>query len=294
MKLKDVTLFEEVEALLKKTETLLPECRRLKRGPSIANIKLKGDKFPEDAIAGIFSVLGNRDSYGDRMAKGAFTKAFNDGRRRVRHLWNHLGWDPPIAEILDLFEIGRSDLPEEVLERAPDAKGGAVVVRKYLSFPRAQEIREGVEKGVINEMSFAFDIAKDKYQYVEEVVDNEPVITRWLTEVVLYDTSDVNWGANDATVASYRSMPTDYLASQLKSFLLEVESGIRTSPLDLALASDLRRMAEQNRKKEQLPPGDPLPVSPPGVEPADVSTAGSTLRRARDLRNRLEFLAQGR
>jgi HK97 family phage prohead protease len=280
--------FKEVESLLQQSKKRLPtpEHLRLHKSSTFINVKLKGEKYPDDAFVGIFSVLGNRDSYGDRICKGAFVKTMTEGRRRVRHLWNHIGYDPPVAEILDLFEIGKSDLPEEVLQRAPDAKGGAVVVRRYLSFPRAQEIREGVERGAINEMSFAFDIPRDKYQYGEEVVDNEPVVTRWLQEVILYDTSDVNWGANDATVASFRALPTDFLASELKTFIDEVEAGVRNSPLDQALFRDLQRLVDAPEEVSHTP-GITPPDTSPEVAPADQ------FRRARDLRTRVDFFAQG-
>jgi HK97 family phage prohead protease len=191
-------------------------------------------------IAGVFSVSGVRDSYGDRVMFGAFAKTMTAHRRRVRHLWNHMGFDPPTATVIDLYEVGRSDLPDEVLARFPEASGGAVVVRKYLESVRAQEIRDAILAGAVNEMSFAFDLERDSYFYGEEMIEGEPTITRWIREVTLYDTSDVNWGANAATMAAMKT-EAGRRASQIMAEAKESMRGL-SSPArnELARARDLR------------------------------------------------------
>ena len=92
--------------------------------------KLKGER----TRAGIFAVLGNRDKAGDRTQMGAFAKTWREGKNNIVHLWDHAESDLtiPTAAIDDLYEIGKSDLPDEVLALAPDATGAAVVVRTYV------------------------------------------------------------------------------------------------------------------------------------------------------------------
>ncbi len=189
-------------------------------------------------VKGIFSVLGNRDSYGDRVMIGAFRKTFSEGRKRIRHLWNHDGYSPPIAKILDLYEISKADLPDEVLSQAPSATGGAVVVREYLNTPRADEVLVGIAAGAILEMSFAFDVVGGRFDFSEEVIDGEKVTTRYLRELKLYDTSDVNWGANDATLAT-RSLPVELIASNLKSLLTEYKERGRNSRVDSTIIQSI-------------------------------------------------------
>jgi uncharacterized protein len=193
-------------------------------------------------VTGIFAVLGNRDSVGDRVMPGAFTKTFSEGRRRARHLWNHDGFAPPIARIVDLYEIGKSDLPQDVLEFAPDAIGAAIVVREYLDTPRANEVLEGIKAGAIEEMSFAFRVPANKAEAKQEDINGEKVLTRFVREVQLFDTSDVNWGANNATLA-VRSLPAETIALGLKSLLDEYKAGRRNSANDAGLIQSIHDLA---------------------------------------------------
>lgn len=181
-------------------------------------------------VTGLASVFGNVDSYGDVMHPGAFRKTIREGTKRVKHLWMHDYSTPPTAVIHELREVGPEELPGEVLERFPEAKGGLVVVREYLETPRAEEIFQGIRAGAINEMSFAYDALKWDEEEREEKVSwsagregsagqedegtrgqgdgeggresKKRVKVRNLREVRLWDTSDVTWGANEATVAS--------------------------------------------------------------------------------------------
>lgn len=158
-------------------------------------------EIQDRTVTGIAAVIGNIDSGYDRIWKGAFKKTIKEGSGRVRHLWMHDFMQPPTAKILELSEIGKDELPEEVLKKAPEAMGGLKVVREYLRTSRADEILEGVKAGAINEMSFAYDAVKFDFEEVEEG-DGKGIMIRNLREVRLFDTSDVNWGMNEATVAS--------------------------------------------------------------------------------------------
>jgi hypothetical protein len=76
-----------------------------------------------------------------------------------------------------------------------------MVTRKYLDTDRGNEILEGIKAGAINEMSFGFNPIKYDFE------DVDGMLVRNLKEVRLWDTSDVNWGANPATVASKAAVP---------------------------------------------------------------------------------------
>lgn len=152
---------------------------------------------------GICAVMGNIDSWDDRIHPGAFVRSLNSGRQRVRHLWNHQSGNPPIASIKELKEVGRDELPADVLKYAPEATGGLLVEREYYkNNPLSQWVLEGINKGDITEMSFAYDVLQaDETVEVDEETEKRRVI-RELRELKLYDTSDVNWGMNAATVAA--------------------------------------------------------------------------------------------
>lgn len=176
------------------------------------------DKLGKRTRAGIFAVMGNRDSGGDRLMNGCFEKTFNEGRDRARHLWNHDFSAPPTAKVEELYEIGKADLPEKVLEYAPDATGGAVVVRTYLDTERGNEILTALDAGAVDEMSFAFDAVKR--EHVEEEINGVKFQTRVVREVRHYESSDVLWGMNAATLATRSSV----LLFQLKTLLAEFKT----------------------------------------------------------------------
>lgn len=147
-------------------------------------------------VTGIFAVHGNVDSGGDMSVNGSFEKWLKEGRQRVRFLWNHNSMNPPIASVKEIREVGRVDLPANVLEWAPEATGGVEVTRKYYEdIPLSDWVFKGIQEGDITEMSYAYDVT------LRQDVNNpdNPRHYRNLLEIKLYDISDVNWGMNPAT-----------------------------------------------------------------------------------------------
>lgn len=188
---------------------------------------------------GIAAVFGNIDSGGDRIMPGAFAKTIQEGKSRVKHLWNHDFSTPPIASITELKEVGRDELPEAVLEYAPEALGGLMVAREYYDTELSNWIVQAIDKGDVSEMSFGFDIIKSA-----ESDENDAKI-RNLVELKLFDTSDVLWGMNAATVASgaKSTLPLGVLVSQLNNFVDEVKAGRRNATSDESLINAIHQAA---------------------------------------------------
>lgn len=167
-----------------------------------------GTKAIDDrTVTGIFAVHGNIDDGGDRSHPGAFADYAVNGRNRVVHLWNHgggmfeRGMSPPIATVTGIREISGDDLPEAVKAFAPDATGGAEVTRTYLDTDRGNEILAGIKAEAITEMSYAYDVVEWK-----NVKTDDGDYIRDIFKMKLYDTSDVNWGMNPATLAGKSSL----------------------------------------------------------------------------------------
>jgi len=187
--------------------------------------------------AGIAAVFGNVDAVGDRVMPGAFAKTIQEGAKRCKFLWNHSYQHPPVASILELRELSRSELPAEVLEKSPDATGGLLVKREYYDVDLANWILKAIDAGDINEMSFAFDIIQASTR--TELVDGDAEKTqevRELLELKLYDTSDVLWGCNFATVADgakgLDTLPLGVIASQLSLISQQIKAGRRNAAND--------------------------------------------------------------
>lgn len=189
-------------------------------------------------VTGVASVFGNVDSYGDIVQRGAFKKTLSENAPRIRHLWMHDPAQPPTAAIRGLQEVGKDALPDEVLQRFPDATGGLEVVREYLRTPRGDEILEGIRAGAINEMSFAYDVIKSKFAEVADA-DGIKRQVRLLSEVRLYETSDVLWGANAATVASKSH---EYRLAQLSELLTQTDADMKAGRV--LSAANLTRLKE--------------------------------------------------
>lgn len=180
---------------------------------------------------GICAVFGNIDSWGDRIMPGAFAKTIQEGRTRVKHLWNHDFSTPPIASITELKEVGRDELPEEVLTYAPEATGGLMVAREYYDTDLSNWILQSIDKGDVNEMSFGYDVLKSAES------DENDTKVRNLVELKLFDTSDVLWGMNSATVAAgaKNALPIGVIAQHLINFAGEVKAGRRNAAADMDL-----------------------------------------------------------
>ena len=191
--------------------------------------------------SGIAAVFGNIDAAGERIMPGAFARTIEGGAKRARFLWNHSFQHPPVASIKELRELSRSELPAEVLEKAPEATGGLLVKREYFEgVELANWILAAIDAGDINEMSFAFDVVKSAT--VTEPIDGDAEKSRdirELQELKLYDCSDVLWGCNFATVAagakSLDTLPLGVVASNFAMIAGEIKAGRRNSDGDQKL-----------------------------------------------------------
>lgn len=192
--------------------------------------------------AGIASVFGNIDAAGERVMPGAFAKTISEGATRARHLWNHSYSEPPTAVIRELKELSRDQLPAEVLEKAPGATGGLLVRREYAPDELASRILWGVDNGAITEMSFAYDVLGS--EIVDEPIPGDPegktYQVRNLTELKIYDTSDVLWGCNEATVtigakSLVNPAPLGVTVQNFLAYVDDVKAGRRNSAADQAL-----------------------------------------------------------
>lgn len=188
----------------------------------------------EREVTGIVSVFGVKDSYNDIIKKGAFTKTIKENFNRVRFLWQHNWFDPPIAAIKDLKEVGKGKLPDKIRDNFPEATGGLSVTSEYLNTPRGDEILEGVKTGALNEMSIGYDVIDSRFDK-----DPDGPTIRTLKEVRLWDTSIVNWGANPATVAKKSVLPFKETPMNCENAIWDVKKereGATPSDLELMAA----------------------------------------------------------
>lgn len=196
-------------------------------------------------VTGIFAVHGNVDLINDRGWPGMFSKTWQERRDDIRGLWQHDGSAPPVMTLDDLADVPRADLPPLVLQKAPDATGGTLITRTYLDTPRGNEILTAIKAGAITQMSYMYDPVKwdmEENPAAGPGVYAAPI--RNLREVRLYDISDVNWGANPATVASKGIwlLPEPLLLIQLQALLGEYKAGRRNAQADQEMIDQMHDM----------------------------------------------------
>lgn len=173
-------------------------------------------------VTGIFAVHGNVDDGMDMSEPGSFSKRLGDGSRpRVRFLWNHRSWDPPIASIKSVREVLRGELPDKVLAWAPTATGGVEVTRKYYEGVELSDwVFKCIQEGDVTEMSYAYQV--HGYEIRTDEASKRDI--RILKDVELYDISDVNWGMNPAT-AGVKNASLFSDVERFRALLTELKEG---------------------------------------------------------------------
>lgn len=124
----------------------------------------------------------NPDSYGDVVVKGAFAdslKTLGESGRSLPVLWSH-EFDNPASYVAKVVEAVEDD-------------HGLKIVGEFFDDPDALKVWRLLKEGLVNEMSFAFDIV---HSDVTEVDGKE---VRRLKKLNLYEVSVVMFGANSDT-----------------------------------------------------------------------------------------------
>jgi HK97 family phage prohead protease len=165
--------------------------RYLKRFAQLINEQADG------VVEHVVSVFGNVDAGGDVVHPGAFLKTLQEngpgGADRIRATWQHDVWEP-IGRPLEMEEVRRTDLPAQVLDRAPDASGGLRVVTKISMTTRGRDAYTLLQDEVLREWSIGYYPVK--YDWDEDA--DEPV--RNLREVKLIEYALVTLAMNHGAV----------------------------------------------------------------------------------------------
>ncbi len=147
------------------------------RGGSIKDIDTS-----KGIITGYFSIFGNKDSDGDIILPGAFSKTINENgpksqKPRILHLLQHDVWRP----------LGKPSVLEE------DAKG-LYFESQISKTSYGRDTLQLYQDGVLTEHSIGYNVVKRE---VDESTD-----TQKLLELKLWEGSTVSWGANMEAVVT--------------------------------------------------------------------------------------------
>lgn len=166
------------------------------------------------------AVMGNRDSGGDRITLGAFTKTLTERGLRVKVLDQH-GVDSVtriVGKPLSIREVGKEDLTPEVFEYAPDATGGLLATTQFaIETSRGADVFKLIKGGFAPESSIGYDTIQSE-MIEEEDADGNEIATRLLKELRLWEYSSVIWGMNPATttVSAKEKKPVDVTENTIR------------------------------------------------------------------------------
>lgn len=218
----------------------------------------------EGMIEHIISVMGILDFHDDIIKTGSYSKTISENKR-IKVLDNHRTDSATriTGRPLSLREIGKNELPRQLLRDYPDATGALVAETKFnLNTQLGKDTFELVKAGDITDYSVG--IILEKFGFEEMTMPNgHTKQVRIITEVKLLEYSTVIWGANPATQTlaeqigepdiefSY-AVPKTYSDSDEKDKTESAKATGETSdsidsevPIDTELTHNILRVASQ-------------------------------------------------
>ena len=145
----------------------------------------------------IVTVFGIEDLGGDVSHPGSFTKTITERKDQIRVLDCHMR-DSVMRVLgvpLDLREIGREELPKDLLVKYPDATGALRAKTQFLlDTPEGKGAFIRIKAGAVSEFSYAYDTLDEDYSTKE---DGHEV--RNLRTIRLWEYGPVIFGMNPAT-----------------------------------------------------------------------------------------------
>ena len=175
----------------------------------------------------IIAVMGNLDMGNDIIHPGAFAKTISERGTKVRVLDAHN--TDSIMRVLgkprSMREIGKHELPADLLMKYPDANGALLVETQYLmNTPEGKGAFERIQSGAVDEYSIGYDPMDFDYSTI--LHEGKEITARNLRTLKLYDYSPVLWAMNPATsTLSAKEKPSDEEPSEGKPWNVFKEDG---------------------------------------------------------------------
>jgi HK97 family phage prohead protease len=212
-------------------EELPEEARSLGKAEVRTNhIELRaiGDGMTFEGYAAVFNSQSEDLGFREIIKPGAFRKSLR-GRHRMMLLWNHDASQPLASTRNGSLKLTEDDRGLKVSAQLPDTTLG-------------RDIAELVRTGVIDAMSFGFQVKKDSW--------SADGTTRTLEEIALHEVSLVSFPAYEGTAGSVNVREVRNIdADQLADGLMKLELGDELDPEQARLISEV---VEKLTKTEEV------------------------------------------
>jgi HK97 family phage prohead protease len=209
----------------------IPEARSLGKAETRTNhmeLRATGDGMTFEGYAAVFNSKSEPLPFTEVIKPGAFKRSLQ-GRHRMMLLWNHNASEP------------LASTRNGSLKMVEDARG-LKVTAKIADTSTGRDVAELIRSGVIDAMSFGFQVKKDSWS-----ADGN---TRTLEEIALHEVSLVSFPAYEGTAGttSVREM-RNIDADQLADSLMKLESGEELNPEQ---AQIINSVVEKLTKTEEV------------------------------------------
>ena len=221
------------------------------------------DTSGKGQFTGYASVFGNVDSYGDVVQPGAFTdslESFGEGGAGIPCYWSHDMSDPMKC-------IG------ETTSAVEDDRGLLVTVQLDLDNPNGAQAYKLIQRGLVKQMSFAFEVLSSEAASSDELGDHQS-----LNQLKIFEVSLVQVGANQETelldvkdrlvsVKAGRkiSASNENKLDQAQNLIAEVLASVKAEESNDDQATDSSGKEPKQAKSEE-------PETAKGEEPAEVKS----------------------
>lgn len=210
----------------------LPEEARAIGGSEVRTNQIElraiGDGMTFEGYAAVFNSQSEDLGFRELIKPGAFRKSLR-GRHRMMLLWNHDASQPLASTRNGSLKLTEDDRGLKVSAQLPDTTLG-------------RDIAELVRTGVIDAMSFGFQVKKDSWS-----ADGQ---TRTLEEIALHEVSLVSFPAYEGTAGSVNVREVRNIdADQLADSLMKLELG---EELDPDQARIIGEVVEKLTKTEEV------------------------------------------
>ncbi len=149
----------------------------------------------------IVAVMGNIDRGNDVIHPGAFVKSLMERGNKIKVLNGHDASSVlnVVGRPLEIREVGRLELPPDLVAQYPDATGALVTKTQFLlDTPEGRGVFDRIKSGAVDEYSIGYDPIVADYATLDRPEGKTTV--RNLREVRLWEYSPVVFAMNPGTV----------------------------------------------------------------------------------------------
>lgn len=190
------------------------------------------------------SKFGNRDSYDDIVRKGAFTKTFNEGSGRIKHVMDH--------QLRQMAVVG---LPMKMYETDTHAVvESALNLEKQIARDLFSDYKFFKDHGKTLEHSYMYDTVKAN---VNKEIKGEDI-----AELKMYEYSTVALGANSETpLLDIKSFTFDDL-NDLEEYLRKYDvSNTKAKQIE-----EIIRLIKNMKEPQNTPSDEPVTLADPELK----------------------------